>query len=154
MWLDKLDFDGVGEITATEYGEIRFINDVRDTLSLTEWSNKIVVLDFWHTACGSCFEAFPKLQYLYDKYGNNSEVALYAVNKPLENDNPNAVFNMLGERGYAFPVLLACGNTVNCLKIRVYPTVFVMDKAGKITYCGRIDDVEKKVDKLLSSEQP
>lgn len=37
-------------------------------LKLSDFRGKIVILDYWNKWCGSCLEAFPKLQILQQKY--------------------------------------------------------------------------------------
>ena len=39
-------------------------------------SSKLVILDFWATWCGSCIEAFPKMQHLQEKFGSKLQVIL------------------------------------------------------------------------------
>lgn len=150
MWIDELNYGDIGAVTA-KHSAMRFIDEQRDTLSVTAWEGKIVVLDFWTTSCGICFKKFPQVQRLYDKYKDNSKVTLYAVNDPLESDNKDQLFNLLREKGYTFPLLLACDSTSSYMKVRAYPAVLVLDTVGNVAYRGRIEIAEKKVEKMLKS---
>jgi thiol-disulfide isomerase/thioredoxin len=49
--------------------------DGRD-VSLNDFENKIVLLDFWASWCKPCFEMMPKLQELYDAYSDKDFVVL------------------------------------------------------------------------------
>jgi thiol-disulfide isomerase/thioredoxin len=152
MWIDELNYGDIGAVTA-EHSAMRFIDEQRDTLSVTAWEGKIVVLDFWTTSCGVCFRKFPQVQRFYDKYKDNSRVALYAVNDPLERDNKDQLFNLLREKGYTFPVLLAYDSTSSYMKVRSYPAVLVLDTVGNVAYRGSIEVAEKKVEKMLKAYQ-
>lgn len=41
-----------------------------DTLRLSDYRGKLVILDFWHTWCISCLQAFPKVDSLQLEYGD------------------------------------------------------------------------------------
>ena len=43
--------------------------------------NKVVVLDMWATWCGWCFKGLPNLEQVYDRYRDNKQVVILAVNK-------------------------------------------------------------------------
>ena len=46
------------------------------TIQLSRFKGKLVILDFWSTWCGSCIEAFPKMQHFQNKYGDQLQVLL------------------------------------------------------------------------------
>ena len=152
MWIDKRNYGDIGAVTAG-HSAMRFIDEHRDTLSVADWEGKIVVLDFWTTSCGICFKKFPQVQSLYDKYKDNSKVAFYAVNAPIERDNKDQLFNLLREKGYTFPVLLSCDSTSSYMKVRAYPTVLILGTTGDVAYRGRIEVAGKKIAKMLKADQ-
>jgi thiol-disulfide isomerase/thioredoxin len=43
---------------------------------LSDFKDKIIYIDFWYTGCGSCINAIPKHNALYEKYKNNNIVFL------------------------------------------------------------------------------
>ncbi|MES2378463.1 MAG: TlpA disulfide reductase family protein [Bacteroidota bacterium] len=54
----------------------QIINYTRTTARLSDFKGKWVILDFWGTFCGSCIEAFPKMQGLQDKFGSQLQILL------------------------------------------------------------------------------
>lgn len=117
------------------------------------FQNKIVLLDFWTTTCGVCFEKFPQLQTVFEKYRGDSSVMILAVNKPIEEDKPNQAFEMIREEGYSFPVVVTKDEDLaEKLGVKGYPTTFVINRNGQIVYKGDIEGAIKMVDELKSEK--
>jgi len=117
-----------------------------------QFENKIVLLDFWITTCALCFEKFPQVQAVYDKYKNDSSVAIFAVDKPIEEDKPNQAFEMIKKEGYSFPVVIPTDEDLpEKFGVKGYPTTFVIDQKGMIVFKGGIEGAAKMVDNLKSN---
>jgi thiol-disulfide isomerase/thioredoxin len=113
------------------------------------FENKIVLLDFWYTKCGDCFEKFPQLQAFYDKYKDDNSIAVCAINKPIEEDKPNEAFQLVEKKGFTFPVLLPTDVELpEKFDIRGYPTTLVIDRSGMVVYKGGIEGAVKMVENL------
>lgn len=52
----------------------------RDTIKVSDFESKIVVVDFWATWCGKCMQLMPELERLDKKYSDNPRVDVKAVN--------------------------------------------------------------------------
>lgn len=52
------------------------LNYQSDSLSLKNFKEKILIIDFWNTRCVACFKAFPKLDSLKQYFGDRVEVVL------------------------------------------------------------------------------
>lgn len=112
--------------------------------------NKIVLLDFWITTCVLCFKKFPQVQAAYDKYKSDVSVAIYTINKPVE--EPNQVFEMIKEEGYSFPVVIPTDKELpEKFGVTGYPTTFVIDRQGRIVFKGDIKGAVKMVEELKRS---
>lgn len=109
--------------------------------------NKIVVLDFWNTGCPVCFRKFPKLQSLYDKYKNDTSVAIYALNIPWRNDTAGIAFTMIEKKGYTFPVAVGSKGTDSLFSISGYPTVLII-RNDTILFRGSIEIAGEALQKL------
>ncbi|WP_316799696.1 TlpA family protein disulfide reductase [Pedobacter frigidisoli] len=52
------------------------INGDRQTMRLSDFKGKAIVLDFWATWCSACIKFFPKMYDLQSRYGKNLQVIL------------------------------------------------------------------------------
>jgi thiol-disulfide isomerase/thioredoxin len=153
-WLHKLNFGTfTGKVEASNLPAKFEAFDERNNFVTDEnLSGKIVLLDFWHTRCGICFEKFPQVQALYDKYKNDSSVLIFAVDKPLEEDKPNQAFEIIREAGHSFPVVISKDEELpEKFGVSGYPTTFVIDRKGMIVYKGGIEGAVKMVDELKNN---
>ena len=56
----------LGEVTNNNTGKTRF----------SEFKGKLVILDFWHTYCTTCIEAFPHMSALQREFGDKIQIFL------------------------------------------------------------------------------
>ena len=155
-WLHKLNYGTfTGKVQAfalpTKFESVdeqkRLIND-------NNLKDKIVLLDFWYTGCGICFEKFPQLETAYQKYKTDSSVLILAVDKPIEEDKPNEAFEMIKKEGYTFPVVIAKDEEMpEKFGVKGYPTTFVINQNNQIVYKGDIAGAVKMVDELKQNSQ-
>ena len=152
-WLHKVNF---GTFTGKAYdqspGQLLGLNQFGQKITDETFKNKLVVLDFWHTRCGVCFQKFPLLQILYDKYRLDTTIKIVAVNRPLKQDTIGQAFSMLQSRGYNFPILIPSIDSLpEKYKVTSYPTTIVIDKSGNIIYRGEIENVNPVITKVLKN---
>lgn len=153
FWLHQLSF---GTFTGhTSYPAPAPISGVlQDGQRFTKESlrGKVVVLDFWHTQCGVCFQKFPQVQKLYDQYKGAPSFVLLAVNKPIESDSVGKAFAMLQQRGYTFPVLVPSDSRLpEAFGVTFYPTTVVMDTAGVVVFRGSLERAVPVIEGLMGS---
>ena len=129
-----------GRITTHKLNQkIKGIDEKNNQISNKILENKIVLLDFWHTKCGVCFQKFPQLQAFYDKYKNDNSILVFAVNKPIEEDKEKSAFKLIEEEGYSFPVLLPTDEELpEKFSVFRFPATFVIDRQGNVVYKGDI----------------
>jgi thiol-disulfide isomerase/thioredoxin len=138
------NFDGKVNEAKTTIGIIA--NSV-DTMRL-DGVDKFILLDFWTTRCGVCFQKFPKLQEAYDLYKNDKRVDIYAVNVPLPRDTALDPAGMIMKRGYTFPVYFATAGMETPLSIYGYPTALLI-RNNNIIGRGSIENILKILEENL-----
>jgi thiol-disulfide isomerase/thioredoxin len=58
---------------------INYVNGEAKSFSLADLKSKLIIIDFWGTGCTSCIKAFPKIDSLQKRFGD--EVQFILVNK-------------------------------------------------------------------------
>ena len=139
------------------FPEVTLLNDFNKPVLLDK--NKVIVLDFWSTSCGICFTKFPDLEATSDKYKNNKNVEIYAVNFPIRGDKFNKTIKILDSIGYKFPKLFAksAKQIEDSLHFNTFPHLIIV-KNGKIRYEGMFEtqkntfvfSIESEIEKLLN----
>ena len=102
-----------------------------ETLSLSEFRGKVVLVNFWATWCPPCREEMPALQSVYEKYRGEGFVVL-AVNLTVS-DSASDLREFVEGHALAFPVLLdETGDVGTAYQVRSLPTSFFIGKDGVI----------------------
>lgn len=107
------------------------------SVTLSSQHGKVVVIDFWATWCGPCQASFPYLQRVYDKYKNNTNVLILALDTwERKKDYDATVANakqFIEDHKYTFPVLID-EKFVDKYGVEGIPTKFIIDKKGAIAF--------------------
>ncbi len=100
-------------------------------LDMAVLRGKVVLVNFWATWCPPCRKEMPSMDRL-DKMSTGRPFAIVAVNVKEEAD---LVERYLEEMPLGFPVALDQeGHLARAWKAFVYPTSFLVDKAGRVRY--------------------
>jgi thiol-disulfide isomerase/thioredoxin len=153
-WLHRINYGTfTGEVQAYNLPtKFEAFDEPKNIITDENFRNKIVLLDFWTTTCGICFQKFPQVQSVHEKYKNDTSVMILAVNSPIEEDKPNQAFNDIREEGHSFPVVVARDEDLaEKFGVKGYPTTFVINQNGQIVYKGGIEGAIKMVDELKRS---
>ena len=125
-----------------------------DTLKLSDYYGKYLVLDFWGSWCGPCIAGFPKMKEYYQKYKDKIEIIGIACNDE-KNDWSNAVKNYginwlhtLNDNEYLSI------NIEETYAIEGFPTKILVNEKGEIEgiFVGEYEDFYKKLDNLFYEE--
>ncbi|MBU8878332.1 TlpA family protein disulfide reductase [Bacillus sp. FJAT-29790] len=98
-----------------------------ETVKLSDFKGKKVMLNFWATWCPPCKAEMPDMQKFYTESGD--KIAILAVNIDPKND----VSGFADKMGVNFPILLDENDQVSkTYQILTIPTTFFIDEKGII----------------------
>ena len=98
-------------------------------LSLADYKNKVVLLNFWATWCGPCRAEVPDLVELQNKYKDQLQI----IGLVVDDDDQAAIQKFVAEFGINYPVALATdAMRLQYGGIPALPTSFVLNAEGRI----------------------
>jgi thiol-disulfide isomerase/thioredoxin len=115
----------------------------------------IIIVDFWYTHCPPCVRAFPALIDLYDEYEEKG-LKIFGVNS-VDNQERSLDYltSFLSKRNLNYDVILIQPEVDLSFKIKQYPTLYVIDKEGRIALVElgyneeKFEHLREKVEELL-----
>lgn len=100
-----------------------------ETVSLSDFRGKRVMLNFWATWCPPCRAEMPDMQ----KFHENKDVVILAVNLTGERDSRKNVTEFVDDYGITFRILMDEDLSVSYLyQIQPIPTSYLIDSNGVI----------------------
>jgi thiol-disulfide isomerase/thioredoxin len=123
-------------------------------VSLSDFSGKVVLLDFWATYCAPCVAALPRLQALHT--GNSPKG--FAVVGLIVDEKPEMALRLLEKAGATYPQLEATAETWNAYRINALPSLVLVGRDGKVKrrFGGEADAaiMEAEIAKALAEPAP
>jgi peroxiredoxin len=99
-----------------------------DTIQLSDYQGKVILLNFWAVWCPPCLEEMPEIQNAHEKFGD--QLVVLAVNA---GDSKGDALSFLDSHGLSFETLLDSKNSVEAqYRVRGLPTTFFIDEQGII----------------------
>ena len=98
-----------------------------ETVSLSEFRGRVVMVNFWVTSCGACVSEVPHIQSVSDKW-SGEDLMILAISV---RENTADVKSFVESRGLTFPVLLDSEGVVDeVYQPSLFPTTFFIDAEG------------------------
>jgi peroxiredoxin len=97
-----------------------------NSISSEEVKGKVIVLNFWFTACKPCIAEIPDLNEVYEKFEANENVIFASVTF----NETKEVRSFLETYPLQYPVVANAREICNLFKVSRYPTNIVIDKKG------------------------
>lgn len=132
-------------------------------ISLETTKGKVVVLNFWFTACKPCISEIPELNEVYEKYINDTNIVFASITF----DKEEQVVAFLKKHPIKYPVVSNAKKVCDIFNVSSYPTNIVIDKDGNYYDCisGGFPHIGNQIsnsiqnaldgkDPILSSSQP
>lgn len=101
------------------------------TVKLSDFRGKNVMVNYWVTWCGPCVQELPMLNTMHNEL-QTQNFAILTVNG-IAQDNLSEVQNLVAQSGLTLPVVLDEGDAFyNAYAVRFLPTSFLIDERGII----------------------
>jgi len=121
------------------------------SISLSDFKGKPVLINFWATRCGPCIYEMPYLQEIYDEWSGKGLILL-AINV---GEGSSTVKGFMQNYNLSLPVLLDTdGAAFRRYNVTILPTTFFIDENGIIQEkkLGAFRDkteIEKRLSKIM-----
>lgn len=113
---------------------------------------KVIVINFWFTACKPCIMEMPELNELRSKYKNNSDVVFLSITY----NSSKEIKQFLKKHDFEYPIVCSGQETVTAFEISGFPSNIVIDQNGKYSFFktggfpGIMDVLDGEIQKLLA----
>jgi cytochrome c biogenesis protein CcmG/thiol:disulfide interchange protein DsbE len=109
-----------------------------DSVKLSDYAGKIVILDFWATWCPPCRKGIPDLISIQNEFENDVTVIGISLDQPSMHDDLSL---FIEDYEINYPILLGTLEVVMAYgNVRAIPTSFIIDREGMIVnkYMGLV----------------
>ncbi len=127
-----------------------------EPLTLESLRGRVVLLDFWSYRCPYCRNALPELSRLDKRFGKRGLTVIGIHSPMMESDKVLAnVRTQVSALGVRYPVVTDNGHQLwDAFEMEAWPTVVLLDKAGRIRFThigeGMYKETEDALKKLLA----
>ena len=142
--------------TAPELATGDWINS--EPLKLNDLRGRVVLIEFWTFGCFNCRNTLPFVKSWDDRYREKG-LTVIGVHSPefAEERKVESLRHQVASLGIRYPVVTDSDyQTWKAYKVEAWPTVFLLDKQGRIRWMhvgeGDYDEAERLIQKLLAEK--
>lgn len=148
------EYESSESASAPELATGSWINS--EPLRLADLRGRVVLIDFWTFGCYNCRNTLPFVKSWDDRYRQKG-LTVIGVHSPEFDEEKNAenLRRAVSSLGISYPVVTDNDyQTWNAYRVEAWPTVFLLDKRGRIRWRhvgeGNYDEAERLIQKLLA----
>ena len=130
-----------------------------EPLELKDLRGRVVLIEFWTFGCYNCRNTLPHLKDWDSRYREKG-LSVIGVHSPEfdEERNVETLRSQVASLGIRYPVVSDNDyQTWNAYKVEAWPTVFLLDKQGRIRWMrvgeGDYEEAERLIQKLLAEQE-
>jgi len=124
-------------------------------IHLSDFKDKVIILDFFTTYCNACRLIIPNLNKIYQDYRKRGVIIVGISLDGYINPAPLRYF--VRQEGILYPVLLGDEEIAKDYSVQVVPSIFIIDKNGYIRKrregYQEISELEGAIEVLLRAPQ-
>ncbi len=124
------------------------------TVGLSDFNNKVVLLEFWATWCPPCKTAVPELNEL-DKKFIDKDFVLLAISVDEGRNVDKRLSEFATDYGVIYKILISDDITSKLYRVTSIPVIYLLDREHKIVkkYTGyspeMSEEISEQIEKLL-----
>ncbi len=118
-------------IINTVNGNVTFLNNQNQTISLSSLKGKVVFINFWATWCAPCLAEMPNLNELYHQFKDNTHIVFITVEM---DGNKEGAQKLFATKQWNLPLYYPQSSLPEQLYTGSLPTTVVIDKTGNIVF--------------------
>ena len=130
-----------------------------EPLTLEDLRGRVVLIDFWTFGCYNCRNTLPFIND-WNKRHREKGLTIIGVHSPEfdEEKNIENLRRQVSSLGISYPIVTDNDyETWNAYKVEAWPTVFLLDKQGRIRWMhvgeGAYAETEELIQKLLAEKE-
>jgi len=126
------------------------------TVSLKDFKNKLVLLDFWATWCKPCLEVMPELQQLHNAYSDKG-FSVAGISIDEDKDSIKKIKKFVKKLKVSYPIFYDAKQNPawNMFSVKAIPALFLIDGNGQVVaqWTGKVDHklIEAEIVKHLAT---
>jgi len=126
----------------------QLLNDTETESNLYDYTEDVIILDFWATWCGPCITSFPKMSALQDEFGKQLKIIA------VTDESPERIEIFLKNKPQQFTVAIDNDKSINSYFTHIYiPHYVVLDRNRVVKAIVDSDFITKEnITKLIAGE--
>ncbi|NHJ04988.1 MAG: TlpA family protein disulfide reductase [Candidatus Heimdallarchaeota archaeon] len=127
-------------------------------MTFSDFSGKIVILDFWETTCGPCEFSMPILKTIKGEY-SSSQLVIMSINTNPEGDTEEIIIDYINAKDLTWYFFSDMWAVHLYYQVSYIPSFIVIDQNQKVYYSqvGIVelyDNLKTNIDALIESPPP